>query len=99
MNRTITPEAGAVADVAAIARGLSAGQRLAVISTVPGEARPYSEIEKRGRTRLFLNGLLEHAADCADTRCRLTPLGIAVRQHLEQGATAGGVGGKEAAGG
>lgn len=87
MNPTTNTEAGAVADVAA---ELTEAQRAQIV------AQPRRIAPERART--LPAGLAEFAGYTAPrwkTRWRLTPLGIAVRQHLEQGATAGVVGGKE----
>ena len=117
MNPTTNTEAGAVADVAAIARGLTKAQKALVIQHVgrvsslllphpmdrngPRSAywdgkRALTEKAQQPhymtREALISRGLLEPYNDCAG----LTPLGLAVRQHLEQGATAGVDGGKEA---
>lgn len=85
MNPTTNTEAGAVADVAAIARGLTKAQRKAIRSVFlhtptsrwrcDGVMHP---CDRNLRGKGLVNGIYNE----------LTPLGIAVRQHLEQGATA-----------
>ena len=83
MNPTTTTEAGAVADVAA---KLTEAQREALTDvfdlgdlgymTKIATGRSAKALHQRGLTRLSW------------APCTLTPLGLAVRQHLEQGAKA-----------
>jgi len=79
---------GAVTDVAAIARGLSKSQRwfvtaLSACWTMPGDigANPNHGSNRDHR-------LIEASTDGDGREYRLTPLGLAVRNHLtEQGGT------------
>jgi hypothetical protein len=104
MNPTTTTEAGAVADVAAklteaqtkVLRAGSASRfkdgaailRHAKVRRWPSRPcyREFSHCWQYGEPGRW--GVIRLR--------RLSPLAIAVRQHLEQGATAGVVGGKEA---
>lgn len=93
MNPTTNTEAGAVADVAA---KLTEVQRKAVLAARQGarEKQPWINIGMARATTV--NALRESGiVDYHEAPARLTSLGIAVRQQLEQGATAGVVGGKE----
>jgi len=88
MNPTTNTEAGAVADVAA---KLTRGQRDMVKARhdESGNPWPFISITQRsggakGRTFAKMQD-----AGLYDRGNNLTPLGLAVRQHLEQGATAG----------
>jgi hypothetical protein len=103
MNPPTNTEAGAVADVAGkltdraeverVTKRLTVTMLKAILTTNPGQVRPYSEVNRQIRSRLFMVGLFERAPGEQPARCRLTPLGVAVRAHLsEQGATAGVVG-------
>ncbi|MBC3943344.1 hypothetical protein [Sphingomonas albertensis] len=102
-NPTTNTEAGSVADVAA---KLTEAQRAVVLGAIETPDGPHRDTRWRcqnaGRVkkRLLDLGLVylvipmfSWRSDVRDVI--LTPLGLAVRQHLEQGATAGGVGGKE----
>ena len=99
MNPTTNTEPGAIADVAA---KLTEAQRAVIQYAWPypdyhhsGAQVSYCPIWRNERSRIALErkGLI---ASLANGGPRLRPLGLAVRQHLEQGATAGVVGGKEA---
>lgn len=87
MNPTTNTEAGAVADVAAIARGLTTVQRKAISIAIflVGDWVLTTDYEDHPD---IMDDLSEDIADPVSGI--LTPLGLAVRQHLEQGATAGG---------
>lgn len=84
MNPTTNTEARAVADVAAIARGLTKAQRLVFVAD-GGSKRAINRLMGMG----LVAGITYHS-DFAIIR-KWSRLGIAVRQHLEQGATAGEV--------
>ena len=99
-NPTTNTEAGAFADVAA---KLTKGERETLYAgcDVPRTNDEYSaDCICGGRcvAALIDKGLAQRRGRYPNGTV-LTPLGLAVRQHLEQGATAGVVGGKEAAGG
>ncbi|PTQ64469.1 hypothetical protein C8J45_103319 [Sphingomonas sp. PP-CE-3G-477] len=93
-NPTTNTEAGAVADVAA---KLTEAQRNALLYGECAKPNgPYDcicgvDFETLSSDLVCIRSRLEGG----DGAVVLTPLGIAVRQHLEQGATAGVVGGKE----
>ena len=90
MNPTTNTEAGAVADVAAIARRLTKAQRAAV-QDCPGNP-DYCRGAPGSMSALKDKALIQYFNAFASNGKRsglLTPLGLAVRQHLEQGATAG----------
>ena len=81
---TTNTEAGAVADVAA---KLTEAQR--EVTAMRGEimGMPFAALVIRP---LIRRGIFSrHDRKGFQTRWHLTPLGLAVRQHLEQGATAG----------
>ena len=83
MNPTTTPKAGAVADVAA---KLTEAQRAYVNQHRPNEQRMGGYGKDCGCPGLIESRGIHHPIFGA--HYRLTPLGMAVRQHLEQGATA-----------
>lgn len=91
MNPTTNTEAGAVADVAAIASGLTKAQRRELLHAPSTCVQGFAPVG-----RLHAEGLVT-ITFAMNSRWRYAPtdLGLAVRQHLEQGATAGVVGGKE----
>ncbi len=80
MNPTTTPEAGAVADVAAIAEQQAGLRNLYLLQTdnarMAKALRAYVDAYDAGTGTVYVNRQIREA------------LGIAVRQHLEQGATA-----------
>ena len=85
MNPTTNTEAGAVADVAA---KLTEAQRAAIetLSRIPKSSKAsVSSLLALCRKDLAKNGL----SSLSKNTWSLTLLGLAVRQHLEPGATAG----------
>ena len=89
MNPTTNTEAGAVADVAAIARGLTKAQREWL--TVKAVKWSFYHGDKGQWAAFGPSRTLKALADRSLVNFRtgrLLPLGLAVRQHLEQGATA-----------
>ena len=98
-NPTTNTEAGAAADVAAIARGLTGAHRRLAMSLGNRWVKGTGFCHRSVGRDLEAAGLVESRMHRNERQIRAMPLGLAVRQHLEQGATAGVVGGKEAAGG
>lgn len=95
MNPTTNTEAGAVADVAA---KLTEAQRNILDRLATGLRLGLADREDdRARQSLRKQGLIAYCGK--PLRWQLSSKGLALAQHLEQGATAGVVGGKEAAGG
>lgn len=97
MNPTTNTEAGAVADVAAklTKSGTRALLRIGREWTnegAPGPSRANAYTlgwGKDAKHRLVERQVVGYSGRGALWAYKLTPLGLAVRQHLEQGATAG----------
>jgi len=106
-NPTTTPKAGAVADVAA---KLTEAQRTFILAREPHvEEQSITEAEwvavdchveadDHWSGVTWWGGMrwTHPSGEGEKFTFQFNPLGLAVRQHLEQGATAGVVGGKEA---
>ena len=71
-------------DVATVAARLTAGQRTAMASTLPGEVYAYETCPGAVRVALFTKGLFACSRAAGLTFYELTELGERVHHHLQE---------------
>lgn len=71
-------------EVERVAADLTKVERTVVLSTVPGESRPYRAVHGMPRVALFRKGVIGPTEYMDPAFFVLTPLGLAVRAYLKE---------------